>query len=68
MLPNFKVKHDNLKNSFFLSTVIEYDKLEWIKLNLNIRDSESLTSFKSNVIPPSENSIFLCNNPKECSY
>ena len=40
---------------------------EWNKLDLNIRNSESLTSFKSKVlkfIRPSENSIFLCNNPK----
>ena len=61
-LPHFKVKHNYFKNSFFPSTVIE-----WSKLNLNIRNSESLTSFKSKVlkfIRPSENSIFLCNNPK----
>ena len=41
--------------------------IEWNKLGLNIRNSESLTSFKSKVlkfIRPSENSIFLCNNPK----
>ena len=34
---------------------------------MNIRNSESLTSFKSKVlkfIRPSENSIFLCNYPK----
>ena len=41
--------------------------IEWNKLDLNIRNSESLTSFKGKVlkcIRPSENSIFLCNNPK----
>ena len=40
---------------------------EWNKLDLNIRNSESLISFKSKVlkfIRPSENSVFLCNNPK----
>ena len=61
-LPHFKVKHNYFKNSFFPSTVIE-----WNKLDLNIRNSESLTSFKSKVlkfIRPSENSIFLCNNPR----
>ena len=61
-LPHFKVKLNYFKNSFFPSTVIE-----WNKLDLNIRNSESLTSFKSKVlkfIRPSENSIFLCNNPK----
>ena len=39
-LPHFKLKHNNLKNYFFLSTVIEYDKLEWNKLNLSIRNSK----------------------------
>ena len=61
-LPHFKVKHNYFKNSFFLSTVIE-----WNKLDLNIRNTESLTSFRSKVlkfIRPSENSIFFCNNPK----
>ena len=57
-----KAKRNFFKNSFFPSTVIE-----WNKLYLNICNSESLTSFKSNVlklIPFSKNSIFLCNNPK----
>ena len=61
-LPHFKVKHTYFKNSFFSSTVIE-----WNKLDLDIRNSVNLISFKSKVlkfIRPSENSIFLCNNPK----
>ena len=61
-LPHFKVKHNYFKNSFFPSTVIE-----WNKLDLDIRNSVNLISFKSKVlkfIRPSENSIFLCNNPK----
>ena len=61
-LPHFKVKHNYFKNSFFPSTVIE-----WNKLDLNICNSESLISFKSKVLKftrPPENSIFLCNNPK----
>ena len=52
---NNKLPH--FKNVFFPSTVI----------NLNIRNSKSLTSFKRKVlkfIRPSESSIFLCNNPK----
>ena len=52
---NDKLPH--FKNVFFPSTVI----------NLNIRNSKSLTSFKRKVlkfIRPSESSIFLCNNPK----
>ena len=62
-VPHFKVKHNYFKNYFFLSTVIE-----WNKLDSNIRNSEILTSFKSKVlefIRPTENSVFLCNNPKE---
>ena len=61
-LPHFKAKHSYLKKSFFPSTVIE-----WNKLDLNIRNSECLTSFKGKVLKficPSENSTFLCNNPK----
>ena len=41
--------------------------IEWNKLDLDIRNSVSLISFKSKVlkfIRPSENSIFFCNNPK----
>ena len=40
---------------------------EWNKLDLNIRNSGSLTSFKSNILKficPSEDSVFVCNNPK----
>ena len=56
-LAHFKVKHNYFKNPFFPSTVIE-----WNKLDLNIRHSESLTSFESKVlkfIHPCENSIVL---------
>ena len=41
--------------------------IEWNKLDLNIRNFESLTSFKCKVLKftrSSENSIFLCNNLK----
>ena len=65
-LPHFKVKHNYFENSFFPSAVIE-----WNKLDLNIRNSESLASFKSKVLKfilPSENSIFLCNNPKGIQF
>ena len=43
-LSNFKVKHNYLENSFFPLTVIE-----WNKLDLNIRNSERLASFKGNI-------------------
>ena len=42
--------------------------IERNKLDFSIRNSKSRTSFESKVlkfIRPSENSIFLCNNPKE---
>ena len=61
-LPHFKVKHNYFKNDFSPSTVSDQNKLD-----LNIRNSESFTSFKSKVlkfIHPSINSILLCNNPK----
>ena len=41
--------------------------IEWNKPDLNILNSETLTSFKVNIlkfIRPSEYSVFLCNNPK----
>ena len=41
--------------------------IEWNTLDLNIRNCESLTSFKGNIlkfIHTSENSVFLCNNTK----
>ena len=53
---------DSIPNKFFLLTVIE-----WNKLDLNIYNSKSLTSFKSKVLKfilPPVNTIFLCNNPK----
>ena len=61
-LPHFKVKHNYFKKFFFPSTVIE-----WNKLDLNVRNSKSLTNFKSKVlkyIRPSENSIILYDNPR----
>ena len=61
-IPQFKVKHNFFKNSFFPSVVIE-----WNKLDLNIRDSENLFIFKKKLlkfIRPSGNSVFKCHNPK----
>ena len=55
------IKH-NFKNTFFPSTIIE-----WNKLDPAIRNSTSLNSFKkSNLkfIRPTPNSIFQCYNPK----
>ena len=60
---HFKVKHNYFKNSFFPLTVIE-----WNKLDLHIRNFKSLNSFKDYIlkfIPPSKNSVCLCNNPTD---
>ena len=61
-IPQFEVKHNFFKNSFFPSVVIE-----WNKLDLNIRNSENLFIFKKKLlefIRPSGNSVFKCHNPK----
>ena len=61
-IPQFEVKHNLFKNSFFPSVVIE-----WNKLDLNIRNSENLFIFKKKLlkfISPSGNSVFKCLSPK----
>ena len=61
-IPQFKVKHNFFRNSFFPSAVIE-----WNKLDLNIRNSESLNIFKKRLlkfIRPSGSSFFNCHNPR----
>ena len=45
MVPLFNVKHDYFKNSFFPSTVIE-----WNKLDSNIRNPENLALFKKHIL------------------
>ena len=60
-IPLFNVKHDYFKNSFFPSTVIE-----WNNLDSNIRNSESLVIFKKHIltfIRPAGNSTFHCDSP-----
>ena len=59
---HFTVKHNFSRNSFFPSAVIE-----WSKLDLNIRNSESLNIFKKTLlhfIGPSGSTVFNCHNPK----
>ena len=56
------VKHNFLKNTFFPSTIIE-----WNKLDPEIRNSASFDSFKENIhksIRPAPKGIFQCHNPK----
>ena len=59
-IPQFKVKHSFFRNSFFPSAAIE-----WNKLDLNIRYSESLNIFQKRFlkfIRPSGSSVFNCHN------
>ena len=61
-VPLFKVKHNFFRNSFFPSALIE-----WNKLDLNIRNSESLNIFKKtllNFIRPSGSTVFNCHDAK----
>ena len=56
-IPLLNVKHDYFKNSFFPSTIIEWN---------NIRNSDNLALFKKRIlafIRPSANSTFHCLNP-----
>ena len=59
-IPLFNVKHEYFRNSFFPSTVTE-----WNKLNNNIRNAESLSAFRKQIlkfIRPSPNSTFNVHN------
>ena len=58
-LPN--TKHNFFKNSFFPSTIIE-----WNNLDPHLRKSESFSVFKSNIlkfIRPFPNSVYNCHKP-----
>ena len=61
-IPAINVKHDFFKNTFFPSTIMEWNKLDW-----EIKNSESIVTFKKRIlsfIRPSANSTFNCHNPK----
>ena len=54
------VKHDFFKNTFFPSTIIECNKLDW-----KIKNSESIETFKKRILSftrPSPNSTFNCHD------
>ena len=58
----FKTRHTFLKNSFFLSTIIE-----WNKLDQNMRNSSSFNIFRKSILKfvrSSANSFFNSHNPK----
>ena len=61
-IPLVNTKHNFFKNSFFLSTIIE-----WNNLDPHLRKSENFLVFKSNIlkfIRPSPNSVYNCHNPR----
>ena len=61
-IPAINVKHDFFKNTFFPSTIIEWNKLDW-----KIKNSGSIETFKKRIlsfIRPCLNSTFNCQNPK----
>ena len=60
-IPRFNVKHNFFKNSFFPSTVIE-----WNNLDKSIKSSESLALFNKSIlqfIRPTTHRTFNCHNP-----
>ena len=62
-IPLIKIKHNFFKNTFLPSAIIE-----WNKLDLAIRNAESLGIFKSNIlkfIRPTLRSFFNCYSHKE---
>ena len=65
-IPAINVKQDFFKNTYFPSTIIE-----WNKLDLKIKNSESIEAFKKRILPfirSSPNSTFNCHNPKEIKH
>ena len=65
-IPAINVKQDFFKNTYFTSTIIE-----WNKLDLKIKNSESIEAFKKRILPfirSSPNSTFNCHNPKEIKH
>ena len=61
-ISSINVKHDFFKNTFFPSTTIEWNKLDW-----KIKTFEIIETFKKKIlsfIRPSPNGTFNCHNPK----
>ena len=57
-MPAINVKHDFFKNTFFPSTIMEWNKLDW-----EIKNFESIETFKKAILPfirSSPNSTFSC--------
>ena len=65
-IPHFKVKHSFVKNTFFPSVIIE-----WNKLDLEIQNIPSLNIFKKNnlkFIRHNANNLFGCHNLKSIKF
>ena len=62
-IPSLSFKHDFLKNTFFPSTI-----LEWNKLDPSLLNSANYNVLKNSVLKfvrPSLNKTFQCHNPKK---
>ena len=61
-IPAINVKHEFFKNTFFPSTIMDWNKLDW-----EIKNSESILTFRKRIlsfIRPSADSTFSCHNPR----
>ena len=58
-IPQLWTKHDLFKNSFFASTIKEYNNLD-----PQIRKPKSISIFESNIFRPKPNNVYYCHNPK----
>ena len=64
--PSVRVNNNYFMNTFFLSTITE-----WSKVDLSISNSTSLNIFKGRLLQfvrPLENSVFTCHNPIGIKY
>ena len=65
-IPPFKVYHDFFKNTFFPSSI-----KEWNILDASTRNAESFSVFKKKIlsfIRPSSNSVFNCHHPEGITF
>ena len=65
-IPPFKTKHEFFKNTFFPSSI-----KEWNILDVSIRNADSLSVFKNKIlsfIRPSPNSVFNCHLPEGLKF
>ena len=65
-IPHFNTNRNFFQNSFFPSTITE-----WNKLDHGLRKAESLSVFKTNIlkfIRPPPNSVYNCNNSKGLKF